>query len=95
MTSQRPSPAPAPPLAAEGTSPVRPDVTSFGCEAPNARGLIGQPASAALGAQALQLTGARAIRWIRPGDAVTMDYRDDRLNIELDAAGRVKMLRCG
>lgn len=40
-------------------------------------------------------SGARTIRWIGPGDAVTMDYRPDRLNAELDAAGRIAVLRCG
>lgn len=34
-------------------------------------------------------------RVIRPGDAVTMDFRADRLNIDLDAAGKIAKLRCG
>ena len=39
--------------------------------------------------------GARAVRTIRPGDAMTMDYREDRLNVELDGDGRIVRLRCG
>ena len=46
-------------------------------------------------ARALDLTGARTIRWIRPGDVVTMDYREDRLTIHLDGRGRVERLTCG
>ena len=65
------------------------------CDAGAAQALVGQPATAALGARALELTGARALRWIRPGDVVTMDYRTDRLNIVLDASGRVSGLKCG
>jgi hypothetical protein len=67
----------------------------FRCEAGKAQALVGQAASAELGARALKLTGARTIRWIRPGDMVTMDYRTDRLNIELDGRNRVAASRCG
>lgn len=65
------------------------------CNADSARSLVGQQATAELGADALRRTGARTIRWIRPGDAVTMDYRTDRLNIELDGNGRVARFTCG
>ncbi|WP_420861560.1 I78 family peptidase inhibitor [Algirhabdus cladophorae] len=34
-------------------------------------------------------------RIIRPGDLVTQDYRPQRLNIHLDAAGTVIRLSCG
>ena len=40
-------------------------------------------------------SGARTVRVIRPGDAVTMDYRQDRLNIELDADGKIVRFNCG
>ena len=39
-------------------------------------------------------SGAASIRVIHPGDAVTMDYRPDRLNVEIGADGRIKSLRC-
>lgn len=35
------------------------------------------------------------VRWIRPGTAITQDYRPDRLNIILDEDGRVMTMRCG
>jgi len=65
------------------------------CDAGPAQGLVGQAATTELGAEALRLTGAQRLRWIRPGDAVTMDYREDRLNVHLDAQGRVQRLSCG
>lgn len=65
------------------------------CDAGRAQALVGRAASSELGAEALRLTGARTIRWIQPDQAVTMDYRMDRLNIELDARNRVTAIRCG
>ena len=40
-------------------------------------------------------SGAQSIRWIEPGMAVTMDYRGDRLNAELDQDGVITAMRCG
>jgi hypothetical protein len=93
-TSACMTPAPAD-MGAEEPVPVHGSTPGFRCEAGRAQSLVGQASSSDLGSRALQLTGARTIRWIRPGYAVTMDYREDRLNIELDARGRVAALRCG
>ena len=65
------------------------------CNAARAQGLIGRAATSQLGSEALRLTGARDVRWIAPNTAVTMDYREDRLNIETDAQNRVRSIRCG
>lgn len=35
------------------------------------------------------------VRIIHPGTAVTMDYRDDRLNIEINEAGTISRVACG
>lgn len=42
-----------------------------------------------------QTVGHDRIRTIKPGDAVTMDFRPDRLNIEIGEDGRIKRIRCG
>lgn len=65
------------------------------CEAAPVQDLIGRERSEALGAEALRRSGAATLRWIPPGTAVTMDYRADRLNIELDDRNRATGLRCG
>lgn len=39
--------------------------------------------------------GDRRIRYIAPGDAVTMDFSPSRLNAELGEDGRIKRFRCG
>ena len=65
------------------------------CDATRAQSLVGQSASSELASEALSLTGAKALRWIQPGQAVTMDFREDRLNIELDGGNRVVRISCG
>jgi hypothetical protein len=77
------------------TSNLNPGDGDGPCREAAAQDLLGRPASAELGKLALERTGARTLRWIRPGDAVTMDLLSDRLNIELDAQGRVRRVSCG
>jgi len=60
------------------------------CGAAGFQGLIGQPESALSG-----LTLPQETRVIRPGMAVTMDFREDRLNIEIDAGKRISRIFCG
>jgi len=86
--------------ALAGCSPVtRPQVElpstpeTRRCEAPIAD-LIGKPFTPALSADAKTRSGATTVRVIRPGMAVTMDYRSDRLNIELDERDVVTKLGC-
>ena len=68
---------------------------SESCDAKAAEQYVGQVLDEALGERAKAATGARGVRVIRPGMAVTMDYRPGRLNIELDEAGRIVRFRCG
>ncbi len=86
--------------ALAGCSPVtRPQVEmpsppeTRRCETPIAN-LIGKPFTPALSADAKTRSGAATVRVIRPGMAVTMDYRSDRLNIELDERDVVTKLGC-
>jgi hypothetical protein len=65
------------------------------CDASKGQSLIGRTRSGALGEEAKRLTGATALRWIPPGAMVTMDYREDRVNLELDARNKVTVVRCG
>lgn len=69
------------------TDPVQPE----SCGAEGLQGLVGQT-EAVLAAMTFR---AGTVRVIRPGMAVTMDYRGDRLNIELDSAGRIQRVYCG
>lgn len=75
--------------------PAHGSVPGYQCNAGKAQALVGQAATASLGTRTLKLSGARTIRWIRPSDMVTMDYRSDRLNIEVDRRNRISAIRCG
>jgi hypothetical protein len=81
--------------AATTPTPESPPPPAGECNSDAAGALVGREASADLGAEALRLSGARRLRWIRPGDVVTMDYSPQRLNVHLDAAGKVESLACG
>ncbi|HYD37898.1 MAG TPA: I78 family peptidase inhibitor [Allosphingosinicella sp.] len=59
------------------------------------KGLVGRARSEDVGAEALRLTGARTVRWIPKGAMVTMDYREDRVNLHLDGKGKVVRVACG
>lgn len=76
-----------------------PEIKEFGggmaCRAEGLARFVGQPATAELGTAARDAAGARTVRWLQPGTIVTMDYRDDRLNIQLDGENRVTRLACG
>ena len=65
------------------------------CDATKARKLIGRTATRAVGAEALRLTGARTLRRVPKDGVVTMDYREDRLNLWLNAAKRIERISCG
>lgn len=59
------------------------------------RRLIGRAGTPELGAEAQRRSGAARLRWIRPGDMVTMEFSPQRLNIHLDSLERVQRLTCG
>lgn len=65
------------------------------CNVEAAQSLVGQIATAELGARVLRLTGARTLRWSPPDSAMTMDYRQDRVNVFYDKDMRVERITCG
>ncbi|OCC02775.1 hypothetical protein BA190_22400 [Labrys sp. WJW] len=64
------------------------------CVAAAAQRLVGQPRPS--DDEARKLTGARIVRQIKPGQAVTFDFRPDRVTITTNpATGRVVSAGCG
>jgi Peptidase inhibitor I78 family len=60
------------------------------CGAGALQGLVGQPSTVL---HVMKFAGP--VRFIRPGMAVTMDYRDNRLNIDIDASETITRVVCG
>jgi hypothetical protein len=60
------------------------------CGASGFQGLVGQT-----GEIARMLELDQTVRIIPPESPVTMDFRIDRINFELDAEGRIAAVRCG
>jgi Peptidase inhibitor I78 family len=56
---------------------------------------VGKSRSKAVGAKALRLSGASTLRWVPKDGMVTMDYREDRLNLHLDSKNRIVRVACG
>lgn len=79
----------------QASEPSLPSEPVTACRADKVQSLLGQPLTPTLTKQAQERATARTVRVIRPGQAVTMDYRTDRLNIELDSTDRITALRCG
>jgi hypothetical protein len=81
--AQQPMPsAPPPPMAGQ-------------CNAAGAQFALGGTANAALVEEARKRSGALMARVIGPGQAVTMEYSAQRLNLDVNAANSVMNVRCG
>ena len=79
----------------EPTADAPPPALADACNADAASGFLGKPASDANAEAVRVATGAKTLRSIKPGQAVTMDYRGDRANLMQDAAGNIERITCG
>ena len=77
-----PTSDPMPPVAAQ-------------CHADAAQSLVGQPATPQNVELARQRAGAQIARVLTPGQVVTMEFREGRLNVYVDAANVITRLGCG
>ncbi|MGF6393364.1 I78 family peptidase inhibitor [Pseudomonas plecoglossicida] len=65
------------------------------CEASGADFAIGKPGSADLLEQARKASGSQMARILKPHDVVTLEYRSERLNLNVDEQGVVTRVNCG
>ncbi|MFC3551947.1 I78 family peptidase inhibitor [Lysobacter cavernae] len=65
------------------------------CNAEGARWAIGSGVNDDVVNRILRDTGSRDARVLRPGQAVTMDFRQDRVSIDVNDRGAITGIRCG
>ncbi|WP_185928724.1 I78 family peptidase inhibitor [Sphingomonas sp. IC081] len=78
---------------AEATPPAPPSMAP-GCGADQLGAYIGQPASDEVIAAITQWRGDKPMRVLRPGQPMTMDFRPDRLNVQIGEDGKIKGFNC-
>jgi hypothetical protein len=78
------------------TTPIpESEAGGFECQAEAGQYAVGQKASVELGTELVAKTGSKALRWMPPRSAATMDYRADRLNVAYDDAMVIVRVSCG
>lgn len=88
-------------LAAGCTSLSEPAVGPTGaprggtCDAKPAQSAVGQNSTAKVVEAARVRSGAMIARILRPGQMITKEFDAQRLNLEVDANGRIVAVRCG
>lgn len=73
--------------------PQTPPVTAQ-CDPAPVQQLVGQDAAQAM-ERAKQLSGANSVRVYKEDDAITMDYRADRINLVVDDRNEIQEVKCG
>lgn len=84
-----------PSMAQNSSRPELAEPPEDGCGASKVQSFVGRTLDAATQEEVRTTSGARVVRLIRPGQAVTMDYSIDRLNIEINDREKIMTLRCG
>jgi hypothetical protein len=65
------------------------------CRDGPAQRYLGHGSSAGAVEGARRASGAKTVRVVRPGEAVTMDFRPDRLTVTVDEHQAISRLTCG
>ncbi|MDR3427353.1 I78 family peptidase inhibitor [Silvimonas sp.] len=86
-------------VALAGCSASQPDAMTMAspgaCNAEPVQALVGKTSTPELVEMARQQSASKLVRVIKPGDAVTMDFNTQRLNLDVDEAGVIKKAACG
>lgn len=78
-----------------GACETVPDAGAGRCDTRNILRFVGALGTKDVSRVLLRRSGAKTIRWLAPGTMATMDYRQDRLNVRVDARNFITGLDCG
>jgi hypothetical protein len=78
-------------------SQAAPPPPTFGaaCKADAAQSAVGKTYNAPLGEQIRNLSGAKTLRVLRPGQMATLEFSEERVQVNLDERGKVVRVSCG
>ena len=76
-------------------APGRAGAAAGACDAGAVAWAVGQPANQDVMGRVWRESGAGLIRPIAPGQAVTRDFRADRVNVHIDRDNRISAVSCG
>lgn len=80
---------------APAATPIHGVTAGHKCETARTDQFIGQPGTSETGAAIMSASHAAVLRWAPPGVMLTMDFREDRVTVHLDAANKVTDIKCG
>ncbi|HMB56520.1 MAG TPA: I78 family peptidase inhibitor [Arenimonas sp.] len=83
--------ASSPPIATEPPPATKP----MTCEQSRAAWAIGKFAEPSLLAKVREISGARVVRVIKPGQMVTMEFNAERVDVRVDGKNIVLGITCG
>jgi hypothetical protein len=79
----------------EPTPPAHGESAGYECRREGLDAFVGREPTAELAAEILAKSGAKAFRWLQPGQIVTMEFRSDRVNAYIGANNRIERVTCG
>lgn len=80
---------------AQKAPPVPATPVASACGAEQFKHYVGRVRTREVAAAIERDAKGRTMRWISPGTVVTMDYREDRLNVYLAENRVIQRFRCG
>lgn len=80
---------------AQSPYPNRSAAESFVCRPTGLGQFTGKRPTADIARQILTVSGAKVLRWVAPGQMVTMEYSEARVTVYLDAQGLIERAACG
>lgn len=82
-------------VAANDPPPAHGESPGYECKNEGLDAFVGREPTSEVGTEILAKSGAKVLRWLKPGQIVTMEFRSDRVNVHLNANNRIERVTCG